>query len=119
MLLQRQESKPQGKSWGVPAGKKDTTDKTLEAAMQRELKEETGIKVDEKKLKYFGQFFVRYDDYDFIYHIFHLVLPEKPIVQIRETEHLGFMWVTPKEALEIDLIQDLDECIELFYDVRK
>lgn len=117
LLLQRQEWKPQGNSWGVPAGKKDATDKTVTMAVKREVKEETGIKLDDNTITYFGQFFVRYENFDFIYHIFHSVYKQKPDVVIRGIEHKQFKWVTPQRALKMDLIQDLDRCLKIFYKV--
>lgn len=119
LLLQRQVWKPQGGKWGVPAGKKDIIDKTIEEAVERETREETGINIDRKKLTYFGQFFVRYDDFDFIYHIFHSVFLQRPDVHTRENEHGQYKWSTPKSAFGMDLIQDLDKCIEIFYKIRK
>lgn len=118
LLLQRQECKPQGNKWGVPAGKKDATDKTIEEAIKREVKEETGITVDENQLNYFGQFFVRYEDFDFIYHIFHSVFQQKSDIHIRKNEHKQCSWVTPQDALEMDLIQDLDRCIEIYFKIK-
>lgn len=115
LLLQRQNWKPQGGKWGVPAGKKDEVDKTALVAIIREVQEETGIKIDEGVLDYFNKVYVRYPDFDFTYHIFHTHLKERPEVKIRDNEHGGYCWITPKKALTADLIEDLDRCIELYY----
>ena len=117
LLLHRNSSKPQGLTWGVPAGKVDDGE-DISKAILREILEETGIRLDLKKLKYFDKVFVRYPDYDFVYHIFYTKFTKKPKVSINGSEHDNFKWVRPKEALKMPLIQDLDACIRLFYEIQ-
>ncbi|MEI7558311.1 MAG: NUDIX hydrolase [bacterium] len=112
LLLLRQDHKPEPNTYGVPAGKVDTGENPIQA-MQREGKEETQI--DLTDAIYFDKLFVKYPDYDFIYHMFHKTFENKPDVKINPNEHKGYIWKTPKEALNLDLIRDLDECIKLFY----
>ena len=114
ILLHRQGYKPQGNTWGVPAGKVDLGENIQEAIL-RELREETGMLLDKKQLKYFRKIYVKYPEYDFIYHIFYSKLPEKYEVVVREDEHKDFIFATPEEAFNMPLIQDLNECIKLFY----
>jgi 8-oxo-dGTP diphosphatase len=116
ILLHRHAGKLQGLKWGVPAGKIEGNE-TPEDAVLRELQEETGILLKKDKIKYFGKVYVRYPEYDFIYHIFHAELHEKAEVKIRASEHLGFTWITPKEALYLQLVPDLYDCIRLFYGI--
>jgi len=118
LLLHRQDNKPQGGTWGVPAGKKDASE-SLEDTIKREIFEETSFGDDFSSLKYFDKVFVRYPTFDFVYHIFHLSLKEKPDIEINPTEHKDFLWKTPKDALEMNLIEDEDECIRLFYSVAR
>ncbi len=112
LLLLRQDHKPQGNTYGVPAGKIDVGE-TARQAMVREGKEETGIMLD--NITYIDKFYVRYPDYDFIYHIFHKIFDTQPNVTIHPNEHKAYIRKTPKEALELNLIRDMDECIKLFY----
>lgn len=114
LLLHRQDTKPQGNTWGVPAGKVEQGEGVLEA-MVREIEEETGYTVSKSTPTLSNTVFVRYPDYDFIYHIFQLPLPERPVVIIDPTSHKNFQWETPLQALEMDLIPDLDACIKLHY----
>ncbi|MBS3056051.1 MAG: NUDIX hydrolase [Candidatus Aenigmarchaeota archaeon] len=116
ILLHRNESKPQGNTWGVPAGKVDENENILEAII-RELHQETGILLDKNIIKYFKKVFVRYHKYDFIYHIFHAKLVSPVMLKINKNEHNESSWVTPKNALNMPLIQDLDVCIKLFYKI--
>jgi 8-oxo-dGTP pyrophosphatase MutT (NUDIX family) len=81
--------------------------------MVREGKEETELTLD--NTTYIDKFYVRYPDYDFIYHIFHKKFDTQPKVTIHPNEHKTYIRKTPKESLELDLIRDMDECIKLFY----
>lgn len=114
LLLKRQSHKPQGGTWGVPAGKMENGESPLEA-MTRELHEECGIESERSSLSFFKTVYVRYADVDFIYHIFHTSFRVKPGIQIRESEHLQYTWITPKKALDMNLIEDLDQCIKLYF----
>ncbi len=114
LLLLRQDSKPQGNTWGLPGGKKDKEDNSTSVAAVREVKEETGINVT--NLIYLGKVYVKYSDLDFIYHMFKINFEVKPEVKLQEKEHKNFKWISPTDVLQMpDLIEDLDECIQLFY----
>lgn len=114
LLLHRQDHKPEGNTWGVPAGKVDAGESILEA-MVREIQEETGFMLSSQQLSYFGKVFVKYPDYDFVYHMYHAKLDQKQKVAINHNEHKDFRWISPENALNMPLIQDLDSCIKLFY----
>jgi 8-oxo-dGTP pyrophosphatase MutT (NUDIX family) len=88
---------------------------TINETMLRELREETGYSARPKELNYFTKIFVKFPDYDFVYHIFHLQINVLPEVKINPGEHKAFTWASPADALKMDLIEDLDNCIKLFY----
>jgi 8-oxo-dGTP pyrophosphatase MutT (NUDIX family) len=117
LLLQRQDHKPQGGTWGVPAGKIDIEDEAKERAMARELNQET--RLNPEYISYFKKVFVRYPAYDFVYHIFHKKFDEdiREGVHINLDEHKAYLWIPPKQSLGMNLIQDLDACIRLFYGI--
>ena len=112
LLLHRQDHKPQASTYGVPAGKIDPGETAVQA-MQREGKEETQI--DLEGVVYIDKVFVRYPEYDFTYHMFHKKFTTQPHVIINPNEHKAYIRKAPKQALELNLIQDLDECIKIFY----
>lgn len=114
LLLHRQEHKAQGNTWGVPAGKIDGDESEIQA-MLREAQEETGISLAAEDLKYIRQVYVRYPDYDFIYHMFAAELDQEPLVTINPAEHKEFQWISPEDALQINLMPDLDHCIKFYY----
>ncbi|PIQ91297.1 MAG: hypothetical protein COV70_04415 [Parcubacteria group bacterium CG11_big_fil_rev_8_21_14_0_20_39_22] len=106
LLLHRQDHKPEGGTWGVPAGKLNSKE-SLFSGILREIQEETGFFALEKDLLYFRKVFVKYPDYDFLYHIFSVSLPSKPKVVINPDEHKDFVWKDPRDALKINLIRVL------------
>ena len=114
LLLLRQDHKPQGNTWGVPAGKVEEGETALEA-MVRELREETGYVADTLSPTFFKTTYVRYDEYDYVYHIYNLALDKAHEPVIDSKAHKAFEWVTPSASLEKELIQHQDFCINLRY----
>ena len=113
LLLLRQDHKPQGNTWGQPAGKLEPGETPMQAII-REVFEETGVGSgsDIKELK---TFFVSYPEYDFVYHTFHLPLKKKPEIKIDNSCHKKYCWITAEEALKkLPLMPELDKCIEFF-----
>ncbi len=117
LLLLRQDYRQQGNTWGIPSGKVECRESPI-GAVVREIKEETGFTIYPKGIAYISCVYVRFPDYDFIYHIFHTKLDEMCKVRINPEEHKDFRWVSPNEALAMNLIQDLDACIEMVYGAK-
>lgn len=114
VLLHRQPWKSEGNTWGVPAGKKNDGESSVDA-MTRELFEETGVVVPKGKLTYQTTLYVQYEKYGFIYHMYRTDAPEGFKVRINPEEHQGHRWVTPEESLGLPLIPELDSCVKLTY----
>lgn len=114
LLLYRNKEKSEGNKWGVPAGKIDAGENEYEAII-REIREETGLEIISIQAEYFKKVFVRYPAYDFVYHMFRVELKSKRDILINLREHQAFRWVVPQEALTMNLVTDLDECIRMFY----
>jgi 8-oxo-dGTP pyrophosphatase MutT (NUDIX family) len=116
LILHRQDYKPEGNTWGLPAGKIDTGENELEA-MVREIGEETGLSVEPKELEYLEKLYVVYPSYQFIFHMFKVTLDEKPVIKISDGEHKAYKWSKPEDILKLDLIPDLDECLKISYNL--
>jgi len=115
LLLHRHNEKSQGGKWGVPAGKWEKAGESAIEAMAREAREETGIELKLSEFDYLDTVFVRYSDYDFVYHMFKVSLATEPKVRLSIKEHKDFRWVAPNEALKMSLVDDLDKCIMMSY----
>ena len=81
--------------------------------MGDEGEEETQI--DLYDAEYIDKQYVRYSEYDFIYYMFKKIFEERPPVTISKEEHKIYQRIDRKEALKLNLIQDLDECIRMVY----
>ena len=118
LLIKRANGKYQNDKWSVPGGKIDKGETESDAAI-REVFEETGLRIDPKKMLFIERSYVRFTDFDFIYIFYRYVLDskEKPKIVLSATEHTEYKWVTPKDALKEDLMQDEDYCIKRAYDI--
>jgi 8-oxo-dGTP diphosphatase len=112
LLLKREENDPHDSKWALPGGKVDKGE-TLEQAILREVLEETGIDIL-GRVKFFKTMYERYPDGDYVYHIFHAKLNDNQSVTL-SSEHSAYVSTSPKKALEMDIIEDLDVCINMVY----
>ncbi len=115
LMLHRQEHCVQGNCWGVPGGKINKTENPLQAAIGETL-EETGFDISKQRITNLGKVYIKYPKHDEIYHMFKCPPVEHPgSVKISFDEHKGFTWVTPKDALKMNLMLEEDTCIEMVY----
>ena len=117
LFLKRAKNKAQPSTWGVPAGKKEKNE-TLDDAIIREVFEETSFFIQKKHLSYFKKVYVRYPEYDFIYHIFLYKLSNQKItITLNSNEHNSYKWVSIKDAVsgELPFILGEKSCIHLIY----
>lgn len=114
LILHRQEIKSQGNRWGIPAGKVEKGEEPIKA-MIREVYEETGFDFSDQPIENLGTVYVEHNEkIHFNYHMFRAKMPFDPgAVKINFEEHKGFTWVTPQDALKMELIEDEAECIQL------
>jgi 8-oxo-dGTP pyrophosphatase MutT (NUDIX family) len=103
LYLHRHPEKPQGNTWGVPAGKMEKGENPRQAVI-REIEEEIGITLDDHKLKEHGSLYCRLGHLDYIFHVFSMQYATEPALHLAEDEHLEAAWVTPAEALQLPLI---------------
>ncbi|MEI7961663.1 MAG: NUDIX hydrolase [archaeon] len=116
ILLHRVDHKSEGNTWGAPAGKVEAGEDLLSATV-RELFEETGVQVRKEDLFYWGKTYVRYPKYDFVYHMYSAKMPADAKIVLNKKEHKDFAWVTPSEALKMQLMMDEDMSVKLFYKI--
>lgn len=118
VLLLRQDHKREGNKWDLPAGKIDKNDPGIKEAMIRELKEETGIEVNNEDLNFYKTFYVSHLGFNFLYHYFNIQFNDLPNIVISKDEHKEFTWVTPSEALKMQLVLDEEYCMRNYYGIK-
>jgi 8-oxo-dGTP pyrophosphatase MutT (NUDIX family) len=116
LILHRHDHKPEGNTWGLPAGKIDKDENEFDA-VTREIFEETGLEIDPGELEYLEKLYVVYPTYQFIFHMFKLPLEERPRIKISDSEHKEYKWAKPEDVLKLDLIPDFDECLKISYNL--
>lgn len=102
VLLRRLSHKPDGDSWGLPAGKVDPNESD-EAAVIRELFEETGYKatLDQLELLDEHQFAMPSGTTnDFV--SYRIAIDKPHSVALEESSHSEYKWVTANEAYNMD-----------------
>ena len=114
VLLKRHSHKPDGSTWGLPAGKVES-DESDEAAMMRELYEETGYQSSSSQLKLLGV-------YDFVtpsgtannFVTYSVKLNEPYGIILEDAAHSEYRWVSVEEANQMpDLIFGLHDLFKL------
>lgn len=114
VLLHRHANKPDGNMWGLPSGKVEAGESD-NAAMLRELEEETGYRADETELEYIGEYeFTTPSQGTFVYITYRVVLKDPHDVALEESAHTDHVWVSAQEAdSKADLIYGLRDLFRL------
>jgi 8-oxo-dGTP diphosphatase len=114
VLLKRHSHKPDGSTWGLPAGKVEPNESD-ETAMIRELYEETGYQSKASELELLGV-------YDFVtpsgttnnFVTYSVRLNEPHKITLEDAAHSEYKWVSAIEANEIpDLIFGLHDLFKM------
>lgn len=114
LVMLRNSDKDEGNKWGTPGGKVEQGE-TREAAMQREVVEETGLVIAPDDFKFFQTIYVRYPRYDFIFHEYSADVSDTAELALNTAEHQEARWVTPEEALTMPLVMGNDILVRMFY----
>jgi len=111
LFLRRKENKFQGCLWTAPGGKVEYNE-LLDDAIKREVDEETGMDIPKENFIQNGTYYIRHPHIDFMIYIYKTFLKEKPKqITLSNNEHDKYMWVTPKSALNLELIPEGDQCL--------
>ena len=112
LILKRPEEKFEGGKWQLPGGKLDSGENSLQAIV-REVFEETGLKLNAENFSHLKSIYVRYEEYDFLYHMYKVEVGELPKIILSEKEHSFYDWFSKEEALNLPIIKDGKEAMEI------
>ena len=112
LILRRSPNRPDGDTWGLPAGKVHDGESD-ESAILREIEEETGYRASKKELELLGVYTYEFPNLHLEFLTYRLRL-EKPIeVRHKSDEHVDFAWVTPQECYaKPDLIRGFHDLLK-------
>lgn len=114
VILHRQPHKSQGDTWGLPAGKVEPGE-TDEAAILRELWEETGYQASIDQLERLGVQEFHFPDLTVIFPTYRVTLNQPFQIIHRPAEHQDYRWVTAEECYAMpNLIHGLHDLLERF-----
>ena len=105
LLLQRNDG---NNVWEIPGGKRENNEDIVEA-LKREVKEETGLTINEYKLVYVSPIFENHPFLKPFLNIGYLCFTEESEISI-SNEHLDYKWVSVEELvnyLDKDIFNDL------------
>ncbi|MFA6118617.1 MAG: NUDIX hydrolase [Parachlamydiales bacterium] len=99
--------------WGIPCGKVKVGEDIFEAVV-REIKEETGFKIQSESLKYLGRLFIIQNDLIHnVHNVFSCDLSEEAPVCLSD-EHSDYRWLNKNEIASYPLIPNQDKVLLKF-----
>lgn len=110
LVVLRHPDKHFGNTWSLPGGKAHEGE-SLQEAISREVEEELGVCIAAGKFAEVDRFDVRQQHYDFVYVEFETVLDEVPELTLKLDENTDSKWVTPEEAVLLELVPGEEHCI--------
>ncbi|MBS0647716.1 MAG: NUDIX hydrolase [Verrucomicrobia bacterium] len=113
LYLKRHAEKPQGDTWGLPAGKLEKGEDSRTAAV-REVQEEVGIQLNTDDLQEVVKLYIRLNNVDYVFTAFRARLLKTPKVQLDYDAHVEARWVTIEEALKLPLILGGKEILQVY-----
>lgn len=112
LLVKRNQSKSQGGTWGVPAGKLEANETALDAVI-REIEEEIGVDISQGA-SYISTLYVRLPHLSYAFHMFYKQCDEFPEIALKLEENIQARWVTFDQAYSLPLVKAGKEALELF-----
>jgi len=118
LLLKNYNKSIQNNKWGAPGGKIQSNETPSQTA-QREIFEETGIKLKAHKLQMAHTLYCRIPEIDSTLYIFKYQLKniDKTKIVLDPNEHSEYTWVKIEDCYNWDLIQGEQQIIQLLYGV--
>ena len=113
VILRRDQNKPNGNLWGLPAGKVEIGEDDRTAAT-RELFEETGLEVRQQDLKALGSFDFGSGKSAYTFITFEVNVKKEHTVVLEKDGHSEALYVTAQECdARNDLVPDFHKLLRL------
>lgn len=114
VVLLRHAHKPDGATWGLPAGKVENNEPDS-VAMVRELEEETGYRAALSEMEYLREDEFQFNnDPSFIFVVYRVKLANPHGVIMESSAHQKYRWIDPVECYNLpNLIPGFKKVLEL------
>ena len=113
LLVQRSDHCSEGGTWCGPGGKLDPGETHIQALI-REIDEEIWVDIsNEEHIEPFTKYFYFKEKYVAI-RFYKIKLSQKPDIRLNN-EHQDYIWIEPKEALNMNLNEDFDIILKEIY----
>lgn len=112
LLLKRHESRPQGGTWNIPAGKMEKGEGPYETVL-REVYEEAGIELG-PVVRPVGTLYIAIPNCNYAFHMFYQKFDSEPTIRLDESEQVKARWLTLDDALHLSLIAGGKEALAFF-----
>ncbi|NIA13346.1 MAG: NUDIX domain-containing protein [Nitrospiraceae bacterium] len=110
LLLKRHPDKSYPATWGIPTGKV-LPEESRTRAIVREMYEETSNLVSFENLALLDTYHVVTSEMSFLYTVYSCHFEETPQISINPAEHTAYGWSSYAEALSLQLVPGLAECL--------
>jgi len=114
LLMKRSTAASFAWKWQQPWGKVDIGEDP-EQAMIREVYEESWIVIKSWAANKLFKKYFHFSGLHIVITFFKTNIDKKPEVSLSPTEHSEYKWLTPREALKMDLIEDFDLILKEIY----
>ena len=115
LLLQQWKHKSDWWIWLEPGWKVQNAE-SFEQAMLREVYEETWLKISSLPYKKLFQRYFEYKWENITLEMYYVKYTRKPKIVLSE-EHSNYIWLSPCECLDLNLVEDLDIILKELYDI--
>jgi len=117
LVMERASISPEGKTWGVPAGKIEAGESPVQAAL-RELFEETAITISLSQINEIGKLHIRKHSIDYVYHMFQVHLESLPNIHLSE-EHTKYIWASIPDIRQLPLVGGATESLNYYERMKR
>lgn len=117
LLLMRCHKEDQPGTWGIPGGKAERGETPTQTVL-RELQEETQIELSPDQVQYHGHRYARIPGWDYVIHLYHAELKDRPVIKIDSKEHSQYEWVSIHAFKLMPLLKGQDEAFDILYGDR-
>lgn len=123
LFAKRSPDSKQGGKWGVIAGKIEDGENERQA-VKREIQEEVGLFLKEEDFRFVKNWKLmlvkprkEYEYNVFSYSLYEIDLEDEPVINLREEELVEYGWFSPKEAMDLPLVEDVKEILEEIFNL--